>query len=118
MSRHARELDVSVGQDPVVEASRRGRLDLETRPPRHRPVLPDPDWIFSARADAKVVDLPAGELRGKAGDDLEDDISDLLLLDAFEPTEGVEETRPNGVVRQRTIVLLAGQRSGSPLGEL
>ena len=101
-----------------MEASRRGRLDLETRPPRHRPVFPDPDRIVSARAGAKVVDLPAGELRGKAGDDLEDDISDLLLLDAFEPTEGVEETRPNGVAGQRTIVLLAGQRSGSPLFEL
>lgn len=116
MSRDARELNVSVGQYPVVEPSRRGRLDLETRPPRHRPVLPDPDWIFSARAGAKVVDLPAGDLRGKAGDDLEDDVSDLLLLDAFEPAEGVEETRPDGVVGQRTVVLLAGQCSGSPIG--
>ena len=114
---HAGELEVTVGQDPVVDSSCRGGLDLEARPPRDCPVLPDPDGVVPTGAGAQVVDLAAWDLRREARDDLKDDVGNLLFLDALYAVERVEEARSDDEVRQGPVTLFAGESSGGPLGE-
>ena len=58
-----------------------------------------------------------GSLRCQTGDDLEDDVGDLLCLDSLESFERFEEPWANEEVGERAVPLLAGKGACGPLGE-